>query len=140
MVGSKGVTLIEIIVVMIILGIAIAFAPSYKTNTEQARALTARNNLLAIYTAEQNYIANNPGNTHPPTYCIAVCDNIADINTNLNLNIQDDGTYSYKCLGSSCTATRLLNNSTLVLSLNNPISLPSGGSQNPKCNLGSWCP
>ena len=52
----EGITLMEIIVVLIIVGIAAGFFfPNYTTPIEKARAANAQNNLLAIYSAQQNY-------------------------------------------------------------------------------------
>ena len=128
----------EIIAVLIIIGIAAALSfPNYTTSTEQARAANAQNNLLAIYSAEKNYY-NNYG-----SYCtittgnaIPCGDTLPDLNTNLSLNIQDDGTYKYSCSNPSltCTATRISTGATIVLTLNLPIQL-TGSSPNPQCNL-----
>jgi type II secretory pathway pseudopilin PulG len=103
----------ELVIVLIILGVAFALGlPNYTTSTEQARASNAKNNLLSIYSAQQNYNNNNNA------YCLGPCDNLTDINTQLNLQIQDDGTYTYACAAGACTATRAGSGSpvfTLVL-------------------------
>ena len=138
----------EMVVVLIIMGAIVGLStPNYTIPTEQARALTAQNNLLAIYSAQQNF-NNNYGSycfstgTNPTgatTYC---GDTLADINTNLGLNIQDNGTYTYSCSSAAitCTATRTSTNGTITLTLNSAINLSSGA--NPKCNLtpATWCP
>jgi len=153
----KGLTLIEIIIVMIMIAVATAFFfPNFTASLEHARAVTAQNNLLAIYSAEQNY-NNNYGNNTGATYCLdaanttnAACvaggatkcaNNLVQINCNLSLNLQDDGAYTYSCTGTTCTATRNvpLASQTIVVTLNNPIALPG---TNPVCNFTSknWCP
>jgi len=153
MLRRAGITLMEIIVVLIIIGIAaVFFFPNYTVPTEQARAANVRNNLLAIYSAEKNYKNNNSGN-----YCVDVAPSpqpacaesgnpncaldLASINCNLSLNIQDDGTYTYSCTGSTCTAKRtsISSSNTIVLTLNSAINL--SGNVNPQCNLTNhWCP
>jgi type II secretory pathway pseudopilin PulG len=135
--ARAGVTLLEIIIVFMILGIALAIGfPNYLTSTEQARASNARSNLLAIYSAEQNYNNNNGG------YCFGTCDTLAHINTNLSLQIQDDGTYTYACSAAAvtCTATRAADaNTNIVLALNSAINI--SGNVNPQCNTTTnWCP
>jgi len=137
MLHRQGFTLIEIIVVVIIISITIAFfSPNFNTSNQQARAAAAQNNLLAIYTAQQNYNNNNDA------YCIAACNSLPSINTNLSLNIQDDGTYSYSCAGNTCTATRSSGAPVLTLTLNLPVQLKSGASSNPLCTpVGNFgCP
>ena len=109
--------------------------PNFTTPTEHARAITVQNNLLAIYSAQHNYYNNNGNN-----YCVgAPCNSLATINTSLSLNFQDDGTYSYFCAGTTCTATRQDGSGNgLVLNLNQAI-VTGGG--NPTCTLTpSWCP
>ena len=60
MLHKQGFTLMEIIVVIIIIGLCLAFAfPNFTTPNEQSYALNAQNNLLAIYSAQQNYYNNN---------------------------------------------------------------------------------
>ena len=74
MFSRAGFSLLEIIVVLMIIGIVIGFTlPNFSTPTLQARALTAQNNLLAIYSAEQNY---NNNNSPPGLLCrgFFVCD------------------------------------------------------------------
>jgi prepilin-type N-terminal cleavage/methylation domain-containing protein len=136
MLCRKGMTLVEIIVVLIIIGLTATFAlPNFTNNIERSKAITVQNNLLAIYSAEQNYNNNNNG------YCIATCDNIADINTRLSLNIQDDGSYAYSCAGVICTAQRTSINvpNTIQLTLNTPIQISANA--NPVCSLpAGWCP
>jgi prepilin-type N-terminal cleavage/methylation domain-containing protein len=147
MAGRQAFTIAEILVVLVIIGLVAAFwMPNFTASTEQARALSAQNNLLAIYTAEQNY-NNNVG-----SYCLggaasAACaatgdgkcaNSIADINCNLSMGIQDDGTYTYACSGTTCKATRAGGTLLLTLNLKQPV-VANGG--NPSCTgTTSWCP
>ena len=142
-------TLMEVIVVMVMIGVATVFClPNFTSPTERAKAVSAQNNLLAIYTAQQNYNVNN-NTTAFCTTANGICGSLASINSNLSLNIQDDGTYNYSCVTSGgapqCTATR--NNSsanlTLDVSLNQPIKLTTQ-TGNPSCGPTTgntnWCP
>jgi prepilin-type N-terminal cleavage/methylation domain-containing protein len=139
MLRRQGFTLIEIIVVLMIIGIIIAFATlNFGGANEQAMALNAKNNLLAIYSAEQNY----HNQSTPVSYCTTAtvptpCDSLKDINIVLSLNIVDDGTYTYSCAGTTCTATRnsTVTTGSMVLTLNVPTAIPGNG--NPTCTLAS---
>jgi prepilin-type N-terminal cleavage/methylation domain-containing protein len=143
---KKGVTLIEIIVVLIIIGAVLRFfTPNFTTPNEHAWAVSAQNNLLAIYSAEQNSNNENKG------YCLGTgsttptCGNtLANLNLNLSLSIQDDGIYTYDCqTATTCVATR--NNASLkpqlVMRLDTPIKLDN---TNPTCTPAAgqtgWCP
>jgi prepilin-type N-terminal cleavage/methylation domain-containing protein len=143
MVSRKGITLMEIIVVLVIIGVAAAFfLPDFTIPMEKARASSVQNNLLDIYSAEQNYRNSNG------SYCFGgapFCDSLADINTKLSLNIQDDGAYHYFCVsaavGIECFAERMSTFKSIILTLSTPVNLSATGVANPKCNLTpSWCP
>lgn len=137
---KAGVTLIEIIVVMIIIGIACAFFfPNYYLTSERAKAANAQNNLLAIYSAEQNYNNNNGGHNN---YCLAACSSLAQIDNVLSLQIQDDGTYLYDCSagGNKCKASRNPGAGLVItVTLDQPVKI--AGEVNPACaGTVSWCP
>ena len=139
---KNGMTLIELIVVLVIVGIAAAMTlPNYLNPSEQARAASVQNNLLAIYSAQQNYNNNNG------SYCYSTsappCDTLAHINTNLGLSMQDDGTYLYTCNQAAVTCTATRNNGSAIpvitVALNAAIQLT--GEVNPSCTAGNiWCP
>jgi len=144
--SRKGMTLMEIIVVLIIAGVAAAFfLPNYTKPTEQARAANAWNNLLAIYSAEQNYY-NNYGSYY---FSPSSANDVTGINSKLSLNIQDDGTYKYWCysgaLTNNCQAKRLNSTGfpyiTLYLGQAIPCTSPSCVYLNPQCcTLNNGCP
>lgn len=150
MLRREGITLMEIIVVLTIIGVATVFSfPNYTTPVEKARVTNAQNNLLAIYSAQQNYrnnngsyCTNNPVSSPCPLSLSATCGgSLAYINCSLSLNIQDDGTYTYFCRGVTCTATRTnsLSDPTMVVTLNAAIRL--SGNVNPTCTTSNnWCP
>jgi len=142
MLHRQGFTLMEMIVVLIIIAIAAVFSfPNFTTPTEQARAMNAWNNLLAIYSAEKNYLNNNGGFAQIP----ALAGTLALIDSTLSLNIQDDGTYLYECGTTTnvCTATRHNGPSafSIAVKLTTPIQL-TGGTLNPSCtpSTSQWCP
>ena len=135
----------ELIVILIIISVVAAFLfPNFTVPAEQARALTARNNLLAIYTAQQNYINNN----NTITYCYSGgtgCGSLPAINTTLSLNIQDDGTYTYQCLTSTtCVATRTNPASAVTITVHMDSAIDISGGTNPRCialtgAYTNWC-
>ena len=144
--GIKGFTLIEIIVVLAIVGVFVAFAlPNFNNPTEDARASNAQNNLLAIYSAEQNYRNNDVnGNFY---LCPKANPCLSAIDSTLSLNIQDDGTYSYNCFAGACSATKINSPSNIVftLTLNAPVQLNKNNpNPNPTCTSSTgntgWCP
>ena len=155
---SKGYTLMEIVVVLVIIGVIAGFYfPRFTVPSEKAWAANAQNNLLAIYSAEQNYNNNNNGYCYSTSSASSACatstgdshcgDSLPAINCNLSLNIQDDGTYTYACSLSTgvytCKATRATVSSTnIVVTLNNlAINLSGSGTANPQCNTSNnYCP
>ena len=146
---KTGFTLIEIIVILVILGVTlILFIPNYTSSTQMAYSQAAKNNLLAIYSAEVNYFNNNNGqyclSSLPASSTCTVSPNCADtlpaINCNLNLNISDS-VYAYSCSnvsGFSCTANNNAPSPTIWTVTNAPIVL-TGAGLNPSCNGGPYC-
>ncbi len=138
-----GMTLMEIVIVLMMVAIATIFIfPNFTTPMEHARAVTVQNNLLAIYTAEQNYNNNNGTYVYPSS--------LSAINTTFTLDLQDDGTYIYFCSGPPpagtipvCRAVRNnpVSNLVMIVTLNQPIQLGGG---NPTCTSTTsntnWCP
>jgi len=140
MLNRHGFTLMEMIVVLVIVAVcAVVAFPNFTTPTEQARSATARNNLLAMYSAEKNYFNNNGG--------FLACADITSCNTALALNIQDDGSYTYACntsdaSGFACTSARTSGMISIVVK-NTPVQIKTN--INPKCSASlaasySWCP
>ena len=136
--GSKGYTLMEIVVVLTIIGVIAGFYfPSFTVPDEKAWAANAKNNLLAIYSAQQNYKNNNGS--------YATLSALSAIDSTLSLSIQDDGTYLYDCgvtTANACTAKRSTTPSTnIVVTLNSAINLSGSGTANPQCNTSNYyCP
>jgi type II secretory pathway pseudopilin PulG len=168
MLDRAGMTLMEICMIMIIAAIVIVFTfPTFTGPLEHAQAISAQNNLLAIYSAQKNYI-NEHGlgvgyctTSMIPATQATLCATwgvnagdtcgfqLPDLNCNLNLNIQDDGTYTYTCTSTNnqtnftCTATRTNPQVPLVLTITNtlPIQMRIGANPNPSCSSNNnWCP
>jgi type II secretory pathway pseudopilin PulG len=117
----------EIMVVLIIVGVVAAFTlPNFNSSTQQAYSQAAKNNLLAIYTAQVNHFNDNNA------YCIAYCDNLADINKSLNLNIADS-VYQYICVDDPTRFLCKATNGSTTLTIQN------GVNGNPNC-YGPYCP
>jgi len=113
---SKGFTLIEIVVVIVILGFLAAIAiPVYNNLVQNSAAQAAQNNLQILFTAQKSYYFNNG------SYCIntglnSTCgSNLAYLNFNLKLNIVDNY-YNYSC------ATGSTANSVVCLAVNKTIA------------------
>jgi len=136
MCNKKGFTLIEIIVVLVIIALLAAVAiPNYTSMMVQGATKAAQNNLVSIYNAQQNYYFTNG------SYCIAGCDNLADLNrpTNLNLNITDNN-FRYSCgllvgAGFQCTAQNFSQDTKLSLTVTSVQPVPSCLSDVP-----AYCP
>lgn len=130
----KGMTLMEIIVVLVIVGIAAAFFfPNFNQSTQLTYSQSAEDNLLAIYSAQLNYFNNNSG-----VYCNAGCgNNLTNLNNNLNLNITDS-IFNYQCTGTPFTCTATATNGTTWTINDAPIVL-TGANRNPSC-AGTYCP
>ncbi len=137
--SKNGVTLLEIVVVAIIVGIMATFAiPNLQGMVNSGRANDAQNNLLAIYAAQKNRFAT----TNPPSYCTGTT-TTALTNTCLGLNIISNNTV-YACTnvgGFTCTA--VVNGGTFTLTLTNAqvnLVMPyNAAARNPRCTAGT-CP
>jgi prepilin-type N-terminal cleavage/methylation domain-containing protein len=141
----KGFTLIEITATLMIVGILAAIAiPNFTISIERARAKDARQNLLTIYAAEQDY------KYRTGAYCTAACDNLTNINTVLSLNIPANGVM-YDCNhvlgGFRCFAYHDTDNNGaaddpgFTWQLDNAGIVLAGGAQNPSCTnvTSSYC-
>ncbi|MBF0503743.1 MAG: prepilin-type N-terminal cleavage/methylation domain-containing protein [Candidatus Omnitrophica bacterium] len=150
----QGMTLMEMIVVLIIVGIVAAFFfPNFFRNSQYPYSQNAKSNLLAIFPAQMHY------NNDHGAYCISTtaaqpaCAGVsaqcggtmAALNCNLNLNISDSVYTTYTCINDAsgflckaCTIGSCINTggNTLWTVTNNPIVL--SGNVNPNCT-GSYC-
>jgi len=111
----KGVTLIEVIVVLLIVGIiAVIAIPNFLVSAERTNAQSARNNLMAISAAQSKFYdvytgycldVGNPPHLSNTTNC---GDNVTDLNINLGLTVSSSDSFNYKCDSTAtpykCTA------------------------------------
>jgi len=104
----RAVTLIELMVVIIIIGVVLAFGiPMYQNVVQKAREKTVKNCLLLIKDAQEIYLDDN-SHYFPDAGGIPM-PGLTNINNNLNLAIIGDFAY-YSCTSSawnlySCTGT-----------------------------------
>ena len=101
MASKSGITLMEMVVALVIVGIAAAMTlPTFTATMEVTKAQAAKQNLMAISAAEQNYFeTSNPQNyctSTTPVITPACGDNNTDLNTNLHLSLADS--FTYNCL------------------------------------------
>ncbi|MFA7677561.1 MAG: prepilin-type N-terminal cleavage/methylation domain-containing protein, partial [Candidatus Omnitrophota bacterium] len=84
--NPKAITLVELIIVLVILGIIFVFAiPSYQKSIERSRAKNAEFNLIAIYNAQKRYKLDTGGYYS----CSAAPCDVQDIKENLGVEISD---------------------------------------------------
>jgi prepilin-type N-terminal cleavage/methylation domain-containing protein len=97
MVSRKGFSFIEILIAIVIMGVVLLFTiPNLMTSIKQSKAQVAKNNLLAISAAQQKYSEDRG------SYCIAaLCNNTANIDTNLSLSIPSNDPFTYSCSNAS---------------------------------------
>jgi prepilin-type N-terminal cleavage/methylation domain-containing protein len=138
-------TLIEIVVVVVIVGVLLAFAvPGFNNFLEKEKGQNGANNLLLIYHSQKRYKLNN---TLADSYCVpSACPggDITQINQSLGLNIVDPYfTYQIAASGTNgFTATATRNNSGpcagKAMSITNLRSAITNDVENDiGCNL--WC-
>ena len=90
---QKAFTLLELAVVAVIIGfLAIIAIPNFATMINRSYAKDAMHNLMAIYTAQQNYAQNNDGSYKD-------CGDVSCINASngLGLSIVSTGNITYSC-------------------------------------------
>ena len=118
--SKKGFSLAEIIVVLVIVGIAAAVTiPSVINSVELSKAQSMTNNLLAIVTAQQKFYEDNS----PSIFCVqtvpgAGCGGTtASLFSNLRLNSADNFTYTCFTTGETipynCRATDTVDTITI---------------------------
>ncbi len=158
---KKGLTLMEIVVVLAIIGILVTISvPVYTTLVTEGAAKAAQNNLITIYNAQRNYYLS-PATGGGYYSSGASTDDLTNINTNLVLNITD-ANFKYSCTTAgpsfSCIATDRSDGAlSLTVTSGTPgsphqIILPGGAgctaspwsypSCNPSCttNVAAFCP
>lgn len=132
----RAFTLIELIAAVIIIAIIAAFAvPNYTKTIERAHLKDATANLIAVHAAQQ--VRNSEEGEYYPDTAITV--NTAAINTNLKLNIIEQG-MTYSCTGTNgttftCDAVRSGSSPYTVRVTQAPLSVT-----NPQCISGASCP
>ncbi|MBP6342967.1 MAG: type II secretion system protein [Candidatus Omnitrophica bacterium] len=99
MMNKKAVTLMELMVAVMVVGIIAAFAiPNYTKANNKAEERQMITNMRSIVAAQEIYKAQN-GNYWPAATGSVPIGNIgvAGINAALKLNVSDDPKYTYQC-------------------------------------------
>ena len=142
MVTAKGMTLIEIMIVMVIIGILVTVAiPNYYSSIYNTKVQGVEHNLMAFGAAEQKY-----NEDHGAYYAsldgatpLAGFDDSSAITSNLalNLGVVNDG-FKYTCASSgTCTA----NNPTMAAAGRvNTVALDLNGNITCSGNSTNQCP
>ncbi len=105
--GTRGYTLVEMMIVLVVLGVMISFGvPQFTRALEQSRADVAGANLRAIWTAERVYWLDN--RTYTSSLAVLVSANLLDP------TIPSDTSYTYLVSDAdtttfTATATRAAN-------------------------------
>ncbi len=145
---KKGFTITELILVVVIISIMAGFGiPNYTKAVERAHVRDVNNQLLALYSANQVYRAQN-GRFWPADNNAGAGYDVAAISTNLGLSIIPNG-MTYNCTGAgvapgtfSCTSARNGGSAVFTLTVTQAaLSFPLGGASNPSyvCTSGT-CP
>lgn len=106
---NKGVTILELIVVIVIIGILAGLAiPNMGASIERSRLRAAEFNLLSIYNAQKRYKLDNESQEY--YHVQGAADKIRAINENLSLSI-DEPYFDYdiekRADGYKAIATRI---------------------------------
>jgi len=141
---TKGLTLIELVIVMIITGVLVSIAvPSYYSSLYTTKVQGVENNMRAIGAGEQKYNEDNSAYCSSGSGASATClassgdahcaDNQAAIICNLSLNLATvaDG-FTYTCAATgTCTANNPTAAAgtvdTVVVDFNNNVTCSSAG-------------
>ncbi len=132
MASSKGLTLMEIVIVLVIVAALIAIAiPNYANSVYNYRVQGVEHNLRAIGAAQSKYYEDHGYYCSPavPIPDIPGCADFAHINSNLSLNmasVNDGFTYN-ACLSSgTCSATSTSPSITVSVDANGNITCSTG--------------
>ena len=121
---KSGVTLTELIVVMVVIGILSGIAvPLYTNMTENSRNNEATTALAVIYMGEKVYASGNGGNFWPNPAGTET--SISLINTNLNVDIAPLSFFSL-----SLVTTNDVNGNPTIFSVGATRTASSGGDTN----------
>jgi len=129
---KQAFTLTELLIVMIVIGIMVAWGtPQYGRTIERARARNAINNLIMIHAANLVYQARHGGNNCTADSACTDLNKINGINGANSLNLIAGGvTYACADGGTDCTGTSDSGKFTVTVDLTSPIVQDS----NPVCD------
>jgi prepilin-type N-terminal cleavage/methylation domain-containing protein len=139
---SKGFTLMELMVVLIIMGVVAGLAmPKYAQSLERSHRKDAENQLMLIHSAQDMYASRNNNVYWGPAVGATPALKLADINQNLGLNILANG-MDYDCTTANggedytCTATRN-GGAAFIITVTEAVINPG---VNPSCAPVAACP
>ena len=140
---SKGFTLMELMVVLIVMGVIAGLAmPKYARSVESSHRKDAENQLLLVHSAQDMYASRNNNVYWGPAAGATPALKLADINQNLGLNILANG-MDYDCTTAggggdnyTCTAARN-GGAAFTITVTEAVINPGA---NPSCAPVASCP
>ena len=136
--SKKGLTLMEISVVCIIVGVLATIAvPAFNSSIESGKSVDAKNVLLSIYAAQKSYFANTN------TYCtdtggLATCLGVTIPGTSVTYSCP--ATAVPATSGSVCTATLARSGGNMVYTIDVTQNIGLTGCTNPICGVAASAP
>ncbi len=150
---NAAFTMLELIVVMIILGVLVIIAvPNFNRQISRAQVQDAKNNLLAIYAAQQNLFARTGNYLRNPATNVNAALSLSVVSNDINYACGADPVDAANVGLFSCTATQAGGNNFVMRITNAPVVLYSlnpyavcgavdanGNAYNPCCASGNNC-
>ncbi len=150
---NTAFTMLELIVVMIILGVLVIIAvPNFNRQISRAQVQDAKNNLMAIYAAQQNLFARTGAYLRNPAVNVNAGLSLSVVSNDINYVCGADPADAADVGRFACTATQVGGNNFVMRVTNVPVVLynlnpyavcgaadANGNAYNPCCSSGNNC-